>query len=131
MRSGSDAALVVQIELPPGYHLNPAAPQRYQVSVESGAHQLGLLSETEPGVIGRDKILSRSLKNPQLPLRIPIRTFEPGRSELRLQLTLFYCREDNTGTCRIKTLVWRVPVEVTDNASAAKEISIQGKLAAD
>jgi len=131
LRSGSDDSLVVQIELPAGYHLNPSAPQRYQVSVESGAHQLGLLSETEPGVIGRDKILSRSLKNPQLPLRIPIRTFEPSRSELRLQLTLFYCREDNTGTCRIKTLVWRVPVEVTDNASAAKEISIQGKLTAD
>jgi thiol-disulfide isomerase/thioredoxin len=131
LRSGSDAALVVQVELPPGYHLNPAAPQRYRVSVESGAHKLGLQSETERGVIGRDIVLSRSLKHPQLPLRIPIRTFEPGKSELRIQLTLFYCREDNTGTCRIKTLVWRLPVEVTDNASAAKEISIQVQLTAD
>jgi thiol-disulfide isomerase/thioredoxin len=131
LRSGSDAALVVQVELPPGYHLNPAAPQRYRVSVESGAHELGLQSETERGVIGRDIVLSRALKHPQLPLRIPIRTFEPGKSELRIQLTLFYCREDNTGTCRIKTLVWRLPVEVTDNASAAKEISIQVQLTAD
>ena len=131
LRSGSDAALVVQVELPPGYHLNPAAPQRYRVSVESGAHELGLQSETERGVIGRDIVLSRSLKNPQLPLRIPIRTFEPGKSDLRMQLTLFYCREDNTGTCRIKTLVWRLPVEVTDSASAAKEISIQVQLTTD
>ena len=131
LRAGSDGEVVAQVELPPGYHLNPAAPQRYRVSVESGPHQLGLLSETELGAIGHDKVVSRSLKNLQLPLRIPIRTFEPGKAELRLQLTLFYCREDNTGTCRIKTLVWRVPLEVMNNASAVKEISIQGKLTAN
>jgi thiol-disulfide isomerase/thioredoxin len=129
--AGSNAELIAQVELPPGYHLNPAAPQRYRVSVESGPRQLGLLSETELGAIGHDKVVSRSLKNLQLPLRIPIRSFETGKAELRLQLTLFYCREDNTGTCRIKTLVWQVPVEVTNSAGAAKEISIQGKLTAD
>jgi DNA-binding beta-propeller fold protein YncE len=129
--AGSDAELVAQVELPPGYHLNPAAPQRYRISVESGPQQLGLLSETEPGATGHDKVVSRSLKNLQLPLRIPIRSFETGKAELRLQLTLFYCREDNTGTCRIKTLVWKVPVEVSNSAGAAKEISIQGKLTAD
>jgi hypothetical protein len=129
--AGSDAELVAQVELPPGYHLNPAAPQRYRVSVERGPDQLGLLSETELGAIGHDKVVSRSLKNLQLPLRIHIRSFETGKAELRLQLTLFYCREDNTGTCRIKTLVWRVPVEVTNGAGAAKEINIQGKLTAD
>lgn len=128
LRMGSDAALVAAVELPPGYHLNPAAPQRYRVSVANGAQQLGLQSETELGVISRDKVISRSLKNLQLPLRIPIRTFEPGKTDLRVQLTLFYCREDNTGTCRIKTLVWRVPVEVTNNESAPSMIRVQGKL---
>jgi DNA-binding beta-propeller fold protein YncE len=128
LRAGANATLVAQVELPSGYHLNPAAPQRYRVSVANGAQQLGLQSETELGVIGRDKVISRSLKNLKLPLRIPIRTFEPGNTDLRLQLTLFYCREDNTGTCRIKTLVWSVPVEVTNNAGAPSEIRVQGKL---
>jgi thiol-disulfide isomerase/thioredoxin len=131
LRAGSDGEVVAQVELPPGYHLNPAAPQRYRVSVESGPHQLGLLSETELGTSGHDKVVSRSLKNLQLPLRIPIRTFETGKAELRLQLTLFYCREDNTGTCRIKTLVWRVPVEVTNTATASGEIRVQGKVTAE
>lgn len=131
LRAGSDGEVVAQVELPPGYHLNPAAPQRYRVSVESGPHQLGLLSETELGTSGHDKVVSRSLKNLQLPLRIPIRTFETGKAELRLQLTLFYCREDNTGTCRIKTLVWRVPVEVTNTATATGKIRIQGKVTAE
>ncbi len=131
LRAGNEAALVAQVELPPGYHLNPSASQRYRVSVESGPEQLGLRSETGSGPIGRDKVVSRSLKNLQLPLRIPVRTFEPGKAELRLQLTLFYCREDNTGTCRIKTLLWRVPVEVKNDASGPSEINVQGKLTAD
>jgi thiol-disulfide isomerase/thioredoxin len=131
LRASTAAAVVVQVELPAGYHLNPAAPQRYRVSVEAGARQLGLTSETEPGAISHEKVLSRSVKNLQLPLRIPVRTSEPGQAELRVQLTLFYCREDNTGTCRIKTLAWRVPLEVTNNASASKEISIQGKVTAE
>jgi YVTN family beta-propeller protein len=131
LRAGVDANLVVRVDLPSGYHLNPAAPQRYRVSIETGAQQLGLLSETQLGAVGQDKSVSRSAKNLPLPLRIPIRTFEPGNAEVRLQLTLFYCREDNTGTCRIKTLVWRAPVQVTNDASAGKEITVHGKLTAD
>jgi DNA-binding beta-propeller fold protein YncE len=132
LRAANDAALIAEVELPAGYHLNPAAPQRYRASVESGSGQLGIISATTaPGTVGHERSLSRSLKTLQLPLRIPIRTLEPGKAELRLQLTLFYCREDNTGTCRIKTLAWRVPVEVTKDAGAAKEIRVQGKLTAD
>ena len=131
VRAESRGALIVQVELPAGYHLNPAAPQRYRVLVENGQRQIGLESATELGAVGHDVGISQSLKNLQLPLRIPLRSHEAGKAELRLQLTLFYCREDNTGTCRIKTLVWRVPIEVTNNPSAPAEIKVQGKVSAD
>lgn len=131
LRTGSDSALVIQVELPAGYHLNPAAPQRYRVSVESGEKQLGLMSESHLGAIGHEKVIIVSSKSLTLPLRIPFRTHEPGAATLRVQLTLFYCREDNTGVCRIKTLVWSVPVEVVNNAGALNEIKIQGKLTAE
>ena len=131
VRAEARGALIVQVELPVGYHLNPAAPQRYRVLVENGQPQIGLESATELGAIGHDMGVSQSLKNLELPLRIPLRSHEAGKAELRVQLTLFYCREDNTGTCRIKTLVWRVPVEVTNNPSAATEIKVQGKVTAE
>jgi thiol-disulfide isomerase/thioredoxin len=131
VRAEARGALIVQVELPAGYHLNPAAPQRYRVLVENGQRQIGLESATELGAIGHDMGVSQSLKNLQLPLRIPLRSHEAGKAELRVQLTLFYCREDNTGTCRIKTLVWRVPVEVTNNPSAPAEIKVQGKVTAE
>jgi DNA-binding beta-propeller fold protein YncE len=131
VRAESRGALVVQVELPAGYHLNPAAPQRYRVVVEDGQRQIGLESATELGAIGHDVGVNQSLKNLQLPLRIPLRSHEAGKADLRLQLTLFYCREDNTGTCRIKTLVWRVPVEVTNNPGAPAEIKVQAKVTAE
>jgi DNA-binding beta-propeller fold protein YncE len=123
LRSETDGAILAAVELPAGYHLNPAAPQRYRVTVDSGNEHLGLMS-------GQDKSISRSQKDLRLPLRIPIKTHRPGKADISVQLTLFYCREDNTGTCRIKTLVWRVPVEVSDTA-ASGEIKIAGKLTAD
>ncbi len=127
VRAAADGEVVVSVALPAGYHLNSAAPQRYRVSVENGLKQIGLVSATETGTIGRDREVRQASKDLKLPLRIPFRTFDAGPSELRIQLTLFYCREDNTGTCRIKTLVWRVPVQVASD-SADTNIKISGNV---
>jgi len=102
--------------LPHGYHLNPMAPQRYKVSVDGKSVSVA------------DSQASRTAKDLELPLRIPVNAPAAGPATVRAQVTLFYCREDNTGTCRIKTLVWQVPVEVTTDANAPTEIKIQGKL---
>jgi thiol-disulfide isomerase/thioredoxin len=131
VRENSKGELRVNVELPTGYHLNPAAPQRYRVDIEAGPEHFGFFSPSILGAIGHERGASKTAKDLKLPLRIPFQTFETGAASMRVQVTLFYCREDNTGVCRIKTLVWRVPVEVTNSASAGMEISIQGKLAAD
>lgn len=126
VRADSKGEVIVEVELPAGYHLNPAAPQRYRVVVESGQKQLGLISS-----VGREQELKHSSKDLKLPLRIPFQAFQPGPAEMRIQTTLFYCREDNTGTCLIKTLVWRVPVEVVNDANSPTQIKVRGKLRAD
>ena len=131
LSAATDATLIVQVDLPSGYHLNPAAPQRYKISVESGSAQLGLRTESQADPSSSAKVLNRSQKNLQLPLQIPLRTLAPGKSELRVQLTLFYCREDNTGTCRIKTLVWRAPVDVVGDSMESNKLQIQGKVSAE
>ena len=131
LRTASNGELVINVELPTGYHLNPAASQRYRVLVEKGEQQLGLVSASITGVIGRELERSQALKNPKLPLRIPFHAFDPGAAELRVQLTLFYCREDNTGTCRIKTLVWRAPVEVVGDSNVSNEIKVAARVRAE
>lgn len=121
LRVGSEGRLVVEVELPPGYHLNPSAPQRYKASLESGKASLAL----------DERSAARTAKDLQLPLHIPVRALAAGYAELRIALTIFYCREDNTGTCRIKTLLWRAPVEVIADENAPREIRIPGKVSGD
>ena len=117
IRAAVDSSVVINVELPPGYHLNTSAPQRYSVTVDN------------PKTISIDeKNARRTEKNLTLPIKVSLRTLEPGATKLRAQTTLFYCREDNTGTCRIKTLVWNVPVEVVNDVSASTEIKLEGKL---
>ena len=119
IKAGANGALEIDVQLPAGYHLNPLAPQRYKVSVDGKSLAVD------------EKVAARASKDLKLPLRLPLNTNEVGPATIKAQVTLFYCREDNTGTCRIKTLVWQVPVEVTNDASAATDVKVQGKLTAD
>lgn len=121
LRRASNSALVVDVALPAGYHLNSSAPQRYKISVEKGTDALALAGETPTTA-------ARTAKDLQLPLRIPLNALKAGQAELRIQLTLYYCREDNTGTCQIKTLIWRAPVNVATDANAPPEIKAQAKV---
>ena len=117
VRTGA-TALLINVELPAGYHLNPTAPQHYQVSIENGAKSL-VINEADA---------ARSTRGSLLPIRVPLRAAAAGAAELQASFTFVYCREDNTGTCRIKTLVWRAPVEVVNDDAAAGEIKFAGKV---
>ncbi|HEU4766703.1 MAG TPA: NHL repeat-containing protein, partial [Pyrinomonadaceae bacterium] len=120
IRAGTNGVLKIDVQLPAGYHLNPQAPQRYKVTVEGNSISLD------------QKTAAQTSKDLKLPLRIPIAAAATaGTTSIRAQVTLFYCREDNTGTCRIKTLIWQVPVTVTTDASAPTEVKLQGKLNVD
>ena len=117
VRAG-EAAVLINVELPAGYHLNPTAPQSYKVSIENGAKSLAIDPQDA----------SRSTKGSQLPIRVPVRASTAGVAELHASLTFVYCREDNTGTCRIKTLVWRAPVEVVTGTEAPTTIKVDAKV---
>jgi DNA-binding beta-propeller fold protein YncE len=134
---GTPAELVVEVALPAGYHLNPAAPNRYRVEVvglKGVPTHLALLSGLGQALArpaagaGAEAVLSLKSKLAGLPLRVGLDPSSAGAAELRASLTVYYCREDNTGTCRVKTLVWRAPVEVTAEPGAPREVRLQGKV---
>ncbi|HEX8069142.1 MAG TPA: thioredoxin-like domain-containing protein [Pyrinomonadaceae bacterium] len=118
-RGAHDAALVVNVELPEGYHLNDAAPQRVQVTITSGAQRVALAGDRPARTLAGREV--------RLPLRVALQPRAAGSAELLVKATLFYCRTDNTGTCRIKTLTWRAPLEVVADA-APHEIKAQGRI---
>ena len=114
----ADGALSINVELPAGYHLNPTAPQRYQISIEHGGEALTIDPQNA----------NRSTKGLRLPIRVPFGIKSAGAAEIRASFTFVYCREDNTGTCRIKTLVWRAPVEVVTDVNAPAEIRLSASV---
>jgi DNA-binding beta-propeller fold protein YncE len=102
-------AVIFNVELPEDFHLNPDAPQRYEISFENG--------ETIQIDNPKDKFK-------ELPLKIPFQVQKKGVSKLKAKLTIFYCREDNTGVCLIKSIVWNVPIKITDGKNAGSEIKL-------
>ena len=109
----STNSLVFNLNLPEGYHLNPNAPQRYEVSVEKGSNV---------------KINNPKEKFKKLPLILPFQTNKSGAATLKAKLTVYYCREDNTGTCRIKTLAWKIPINVVADKKRSSKIDISASL---
>jgi len=118
-REATGNTLVIEVALPVGYHLNELAPQSLLATIESGAERVAFA--------GNRRKLTRTAKDLlTLPVRLPLQTFAEGRAELRLEFTLYYCREDNTGECRIKTLIWRVPLTITSDSNAPREVNVKG-----
>ncbi len=104
-----DNSLVFNVNLPEGFHLNPNAPQRFEISVGGGR-----------GV----KILNPSQKFKKLPVVVPFSATKKGAANLKAKLTVYYCREDNTGVCLIKSLAWNVPINVVAGKKTANKIEI-------
>jgi thiol-disulfide isomerase/thioredoxin len=107
--ANTQSSLVFNIKLPEGFHLNKDAPQRYEISLDKGQNI---------------KIVNPKQKFTKLPIVIPFSTAQKGLSTLRAKVSVYYCREDNTGTCQIKTLIWKIPVNVAPDKKASSKIEI-------
>lgn len=110
--ANQNVTLSFNIKLPDGYHLNVNAPNRIEIS-----------SENE-----NIKIEKRSQKFNALPLVIPIQSLKTGETNLKAKLTVYYCREDNTGECLIKTLAWQIPVKVSNEKPAQTKIELNASV---
>ncbi len=105
-------SLILNVKLPKGFHLNPNAPQRYEVAFEGEG-------------VGVEKPKAKFTK---FPLNIPINAMRTGKSKLRAKLNIYYCREDNTGVCYIKTLVWKMPLRFTADKKVSENIRLSAEV---
>lgn len=96
--ANAETAIEVQIKFPEGFHVNENAPNRYEVSTDEAKNI---------------KVTSGSQKFSKLPLTIPLQSVQAGNANIKLKMTVYYCREDNTGACLIKTFAWQLPLKIT------------------
>ena len=64
----------------------------------------------------------------ELPLVVPFEASKKGSAKLKAKLTIYYCREDNTGVCLIKSLVFNVPIKIVKDKNAAEKIELSAKV---
>jgi len=111
--ANSNASLVFNIKLPEGFHLNPTAPQHYEISVEKGSDI---------------KIANRTQKFLKLPLSVAFQTTKTGVTTMKANLTVYHCREDNTGVCLVKRLAWKIPLKIVANKKVPSKIELSASV---
>jgi thiol-disulfide isomerase/thioredoxin len=93
------ADLILDVQLPEGFHLNPESMHSYQLKVVGNGLQFANLT--------------RSSSDLTLPLKLPFQALaNSSETLLTIQLTLYYCPINNQGACRVKSLVWQLPVTI-------------------
>ena len=113
---GQAGKLILDIGLPGGFHFNDAIEQRYQIKASS----TGPLTFAPGDVKKASKFLT-------FPVSVPFEAAKAGKMELEVSATFYYCREDNTGVCQIKSVIWKVPVEVTASKTSDIRLQFQAK----
>ncbi len=108
---GGAVRLTIQLQLPEGMKVNAAAPWSYRIEP----------TDSTPGerlVAAESLEKPRRIAQPATTVEIPIPVVAPaGRQTVRVVLNFFYCREGAEGLCRMGTIAWRVPLEVSESAS--------------
>jgi NHL repeat len=106
VRAGQAGEVAVHLDLPPGYHLNPRAPLTYRVEVQG------------EGIIISEQERRFQAIAPPLPLAIPFQAVAGmHQAALDIDMTFYYCREDNTGVCAIQSVRWHVPLHTVDGGT--------------
>lgn len=105
---GDDAVhLSIETRLPAGYKLNNLAPMRYRI-----------VAAQETGPIVRDDLgkyhrIERPAK--KFEIKLPL-SANDGTDRISVDLFYYYCREGAEGLCKMGSVRWNVPIELTQES---------------
>lgn len=107
--SGNGIDVRVEFTLPEGYKLNPQLPVTYRLAVDG-----------EQSLIAADQINVRqeaTTNDKGTSFRIPSAQ-QTGRATLLVTLTYGYCRDGKGGLCKLDSVRFKIPVELSAKAEA-------------
>ncbi|MFP4431468.1 MAG: thioredoxin-like domain-containing protein [Spirochaetaceae bacterium] len=111
--SPGESRLVIDVDLPEGYKINPTATSLAAATAEGEAVRLPGASETrEPGL--------------SFPVSFPL-TVGRGAGEIRVDLSLVYCEAVNEELCYFEDVTLRVPVQ-SGRLFAEEELGIRHEI---
>ncbi|MEW6129564.1 MAG: thioredoxin-like domain-containing protein [Acidobacteriota bacterium] len=98
-----EANLIIQLELPAGYKLNPQAPSSVAISSSSSA------------VVEVNGAPEKTFRNPHFPMRVPLKVSD-GETLIRVHLVVYYCEAARESLCYFKELRLQIPVKAQKGA---------------
>ena len=111
--------LAVQFELPSGFKINALAPMRYWIEAQGST---GPLDRANFGKF-------QKLKHPAagFDIRLPVKE-SAGSETITLSMNYYYCQEGESGVCKIGSVVWTIPLQLTpDGDSKPVPVSLKVK----
>lgn len=100
LRAGK-SRLILHVEIPPPYKLNPGSPLEYRIDGDGMASQEGKRVTVKDG---------------QFPLQILL-SLTADKVEVWIAVSFVYCRDGDAGACVIKSLRWTVPVRTASDGN--------------
>ena len=111
VKAGAAGRVLINLQFPEGYHLNPRAPLHYSVSVSG-----------EGMIIAESDRIGQAIA-PPLPLAIPFQAAAGlHQATAIIDMTFYYCREDDTGVCVIQSIRWQLPLHMDPDASSTETV---------
>jgi sugar lactone lactonase YvrE/thiol-disulfide isomerase/thioredoxin len=107
--------LHVEIDLPAGYKINSLAPLEYRLE------NAGQSAADPAGVIVRDgfgKTVQIEKPAADFEIRLPVRGAS-GRDTAAITIDYYYCREGAEGLCKVGSVAWIVPLELSTAAESS------------
>jgi hypothetical protein len=110
----------LNVELPEDYKLNPQLPPSFRVQTAEGVK-----------LVAADALEGKQeaeLVEGQETIRLKIPLISGARKgDLKLQVTFGYCRAGTGGLCKLKTLAWKIPLQV-DPQSTQKQLGLSAQV---
>src|SRR5262245_2794454 len=111
VKAGAAGKIVINLHFPEGYHLNSRAPLHYSVSLSG-----------EGVTIAEADRMGQTIA-PPLPLAMSFQAAAgTHQATADIDMTFYYCREDDTGVCVIQSVRWQVPLHIDPNGSASEAV---------
>ncbi|MEX2139589.1 MAG: thioredoxin-like domain-containing protein [Pirellulales bacterium] len=102
--------LEAKLQLPAGWHMNPLAPSVYFVEAT------GDDGPADRAALGVPVKVNEAEETIQIPVKLKRAV---GQEELKVSLNYFYCQGGPEGICKTGSVVWTVPVTLSDDAKTA------------
>jgi hypothetical protein len=111
VKAGATGKILINLHFPEGYHLNPRALLYYSISVSG-----------EGVTIAEADRMGQAIA-PPLPLAIPFQAAAGTYQAMAdIDMTFYYCREDDSGMCVIQSVRWQLPLYLDPDGNASEAV---------